>query len=410
MKTRRVRHPLLFLLLGLATPGCQPDLDEQDPDPTDLSLSATSDSSGIRIVENARPPAGSRLWQVGPQPSVSIGEVEGEEPYMLSGIRDAMRLADGRIVVPNSGSDEVRVFDASGVHLATWGRSGEGPGEFDALVEVEPWPGDSIAAWYGPRRGVSVFDLDGNFAREITLERDPDDPRSRYVRPGAVTSDGLILAGVDPHSDVEVPVEIRDADGRLASSLGTHPGHVVLIDGSATPRILGWRVVQEPWGDLIIHSTTEWYEITAFARDGTVARIVRREHESRAPTRAEIEAYIEEQVYYPPESLTSEIEEEQERERQRYRDYPVGERIPAYASIIVDELDHLWVEEYEVPGSRRPGVLWTVFDPEGRVLGYVETPERLVIHEIGEDYILGHIYDELHVEHVQLWPLERSGS
>ena len=97
-----------------------------------------------------------------------------------------MRLADGRIVVPNSGSDEVRVFDASGVHLATWGRSGEGPGDSTPWWKSSPGQGDSIAAWYGPRRGVSVFDLDGNFAREITLERDPDDPRSRYVRPGAV--------------------------------------------------------------------------------------------------------------------------------------------------------------------------------------------------------------------------------
>lgn len=406
MKTMRI-WPLTFLLLGPASPGCQPDPDVRNSDATAPILSTISDSAGIRIVENAHPPEGSRLWRVGSEPSVTIGEVEGEDPYMLSGIWDAMKLADGRIFIPNSGSNELRVFDPSGVHLGSWGRSGEGPGEFNYAVEVERWPGDSIAAWYGPRRGVSVFDLEGNFAREITLERDPEDPRSRYVRPGAVTRDGLILAGVDPHSDVEVPVELRDADGRLVSSLGTHPGHGVLIDGRLTPRILGWRVVQAPWRDLIIHSKTEQYEITAFARDGTIARIVRLDHESRAPTSAEVEAYIEEQVYYPPEMLTSEIEEEQERERQRYRDYPVGERIPAFASIVVDELDHLWVEEYEVPGSRRPGVLWTVFDPEGRVLGYVETPEGLVIHEIGEDYILGHTYDELHVEYVQVWPLER---
>ena len=49
-----------------------------------------------------------------------------------------------------------------------------------------------------------------------------------------------------------------------------------------------------------------------------------------------------------------------------------GHRIPS-------ELDHLWVEEYEAPGEDQPGVLWTVFDPEGRVLG------------------------------VQVWRLERSG-
>ena len=35
---------------------------------------------------------------------------------------------------------------------------GEGPGEFSSLVRVEPWPGDSIVAWFGPRLGVLVFD------------------------------------------------------------------------------------------------------------------------------------------------------------------------------------------------------------------------------------------------------------
>ncbi len=51
--------------------------------------------------------------------------------------------------------------------------------------------------------------------------------------------------------------------------------------------------------------------------------------------------------------------------------------------------------------------LWTVFDPEGRVLGLVETPEGLWIHEIGEDYILGTAWDALNVEYVQVWGLER---
>lgn len=38
---------------------------------------------------------------------------------------------------------------------------------------------------------------------------------------------------------------------------------------------------------------------------------------------------------------------------------------------------HLWVEEYEFPGEERPGSLWTVFGPEGHVLGFVETPPAL---------------------------------
>ncbi len=54
----------------------------------------------------------------------------------------------------NGGSDEVRVFDSSGGHVATSGGQGEGPGEFLELVHVAPWPGDSLVAWYAP--GLSM--------------------------------------------------------------------------------------------------------------------------------------------------------------------------------------------------------------------------------------------------------------
>lgn len=56
-----------------------------------------------------------------------------------------------------------------------------------------------------------------------------------------------------------------------------------------------------------------------------------------------------------------------------------------------------------------PGLGISVFDPDGRVLGFVETPKGPRIGQIGENYILGHYPDELEVEYVQLWPLERSG-
>ena len=90
-----------------------------------------------------------------------------------------------------------------------------------------------------------------------------------------------------------------------------------------------------------------------------------------------------------------------------YESVPVAEHFPAFASIMTDAVDHLWVEEYELPGEERPGSLWTVFNPEGHVLGFVETPEVFSIYEVGEDYILTRVRDELDVESVQLWPLER---
>ena len=394
----------LTILIPLAPLACGPDAN----DATRLHT-ITRDSADVRIIENPRPPEGSRVWRVGPEPAVSIGEREGRDPYLLHQVRDATKLDDGRILVANGGDNELRVFDASGTWLETWGGTGEGPGEFSDLSHVDSWAGDSIIAWSGPGRSISVFDSEGNFGRGFTLEIDADDPFGIYVFPAAVTAAGSILAGQLPNVFDRVVVELRDAEGRLLSSLGRHAGverhRVETISGSARmvmtyETIFGPAVAQVPWDDLVVHTLGDRYEIKAFAEDGTLARIVRREHASRPPTAEEIEAYIEEQVSGFPDELVAE-------QRRRYRSVPVAERMPAFTSVFVDRLHHLWVEEYELPGEERPGSLWTVFDPEGRVLGFVETPEGLEIFEIGEDYILGRWLDELGVEHVRVWALER---
>ena len=112
--------------------------------------SAARDSAGITIVENQEPASETRLgWLIGEAPILSIGALEGNPAYELYQVRDAARLPDGRIVVANAGSGELRVFDPSGTHLASWGGRGEGPGEFGDFAapwNVGPWPGDSIAA------------------------------------------------------------------------------------------------------------------------------------------------------------------------------------------------------------------------------------------------------------------------
>lgn len=95
--------------------------------------------------------------------------------------------------------------------------------------------------------------------------------------------------------------------------------------------------------------------------------------------------------------------------RQEFETTPLADFFPAFVSVLGDAAGHLWVEEYEFPRENRPGTLWTVFDPEGHALGFVETAEGLEIYEIGEDYVLGRVKNELGVESIQLWPLDRSG-
>lgn len=371
------------------------------------------DSAGILIIENPRPPEGSRLgWRIGSEPTVSIGEVDGEEPYLLHVAWDATRLGDGRIVVTNTSTQELRVFDARGAYLETWGGAGEGPGEFTELWQVERWPGDSIVAWTAPRQGISVFASDGSFGRTFNMERDGD-PLWPFFFPQSITRNGSVLAVLAlPNADTLV-AELRDGEGRTTARFGTHANmevHRVVVDGRASSgrTIFGRGPVHAAWGDRIVIGSTDRYELKIFRPDGSLERLVRHAHVPRAPTAADVAAYIDENVLQPSPGMSDAERQSLRRSRRVYESMPVAAHFPAFTSIITDALGHLWVEEYEFPGEERPGSLWTVFDSEGQVLGFVETPEVLQILEIGEDYVLTWNRDELDVEYVQSWPLDRA--
>lgn len=382
---------------------------------TSALRSQIRDSAGIRIIENPAPPAGSRLdWRIGPEPRVSIGERDGEAPYLLYAAMDATILADGRIVVANNGSDELRFFDSTGSHLASRGGRGEGPGEFEGLYAVAPWAGDSIVAWFAPRLGISVFDGEGNYGRTVAIDHGA---RSSWLQPVAASVHGSILAVYQWEDRDTIVLQLLDSQGAVQASLGTHPSSEPYFMHEGTEReMLYWTTFgRDPvwglWGDQAVFGLTDRYEIKAFGADGSLVRIVRREHRRRSPTPADLDAFIEDRKIRYNDSDPS-----------AYRSVPVAEYFPAFAfgpdeqggqrpgEIMTDAVDHLWIREYNPPREERPAPLWTVFDPEGRVLGFVETPPGLVIFEIGEDYILGHHHDELHVEYIQVWPLERSGS
>ncbi len=408
MKFRmRITPFALSALVILPAVACQ-----QDDRPVSALRGQIRDSAGIQIVENPAPPAGSLLgWRIGSEPGVSIGSSDGEEPYLLYRAMDATILADGRIVVANGGSGELRFFDATGSHLASRGGQGEGPGEFLQLRSLEPWPGDSIVAWFGPRQSVSVFDSGGNYARTIEIN-DASDPWAWRLASTSVR--GSILAVLLLEYADTLVVELRDGEGGLRTSLGAHPSWqpAVLVD-EGTEREMQHvpTFTREPvwgvWGDLVAIGVTSRYEIRAFGADGSLTRIVRREQSLRVPTPEDVEAYIESRIlrYYPDATPS-----EQEYHRRNYRSAPVAEHFPVFTSIVVDALDHLWIREYDLPREERSAPLWTVFDPEGHVLGFVETPAELrTVYEIGEDYILGHSMDELGVEMIQVWLLERSG-
>lgn len=355
---------------------------------------AMRDSADILIVENSQPSPDSRLpWEIGAQPSLSIGAVASGGADELFRVTDAIRLGDGRIVVANLGSNELKVFGPDGSHAGTWGRRGEGPGEFTAHgpTAVAHWPGDSVAAAdapYSPR--LPIFDMNGNHGRDVALDATRGGilhvlPDGRMVSQGSQVFNRTAVFETRELVRLETEWSVLDLDGTLYASLGRLPyGEAYFSEtwGGDMQHPFQRRTVGTVWGDLLAVGVQDGYEIKAFAADGSLVRIVRRDWDPRTPTQAE----YEEQAPWG---------------------VPPVDAYPAFGEILSDRAGYLWVREYRVSGEG--AAVWTVFDPDGRVQGLVETPEGLEVFEIGEDYVLGLGEDELGVEYVQLWGLDREG-
>ena len=425
--------PLVILIVwSLPTIAC-----EVPPEASPEPQVQIEDSAGVLIVGNPRPEAGSRLgWRVSAEPILSIGTVEGGEDFQLHRVDDALMLPDGRIVVANAGSYQLLVFDANGSFLEAWGQRGQGPGDFggvhgsDGLVTnlfwIERWPGDSLAVCHGAGQTFnnvfSVWDTRGSHGRTINLHAAGDLRTCRDV-----LSDGTIVASrrfddrpsLLPEKGMNrSPMDsfVLAGDGSTLGALGRHPGAEIFWyfennfgDGTGMglyeppfQRSLRWAA----WGEFVVVAPTDRYELRAYRADGSLARIVRRANDLPSPAEADLDEY---RAVNPPEGDLAANPDMLKRYNATLDAFPLPESFPAFTAIEVDAPGNLWVREYNLPedGDR---ALWTVFDPEGLVRGFVETPPGLVIYEIGEDYILGKVQDELGVEYVQLWGLERSES
>lgn len=103
------------------------------------------DSAGVRIVEN-HAATWTTPWYVAEAPSLTIGDITGDSNQELYDVTGALRPGDGRVVVANHGTRELRFYDRLGTYTGSAGGRGSGPGEFESLEWITRFGLDSILA------------------------------------------------------------------------------------------------------------------------------------------------------------------------------------------------------------------------------------------------------------------------
>ena len=387
------------------------------------------DSAGIAIVENSGSARPTFSHRIAATPSVQIGQQDGPPEYQFTRIVAVGRLADGSIAVADAEYAEIRIFDASGRFVRKMGRRGQGPGEFQSLGWIRVLPRDSILAADLTGR-LTLFDPLGAVVRSWNLDAPwPVPPPARPGFSGAVMSvtmvpnafaDGSFLsyrtAPSRPGPELKTlrdtmvvarfsagGVHLDDVGRFLALEKSMSRGEPVRrASGGVSIRIsiAGVPFPRETFvraGDSVFYTGDgSTYEIQVRDRSGALVRIIRKLQPNRPVTADMIARHRVEMggqrgtLDRPiaPAGLDAEF-------------YP--RTLPAFAELELDAGRRLWVREYPAPGESPPR--WSLFAPDGRFLGTVDTPPGVQLLEIGNTSVLGVWRDDLDVEYVRVYPL-----
>lgn len=369
------------------------------------------DSAGVTIVDN-RFDAIPGSWDVDSIRILVVGGMDAPESDQLFRVTGALRLPDGRFVLSNAGTKEIRILGPDGALLTTHGREGDGPGEFQAPMLLGLLAPDSLLVWDEGLRRISVLHLESGFARSYQIDWSGT---GFPVARGMMTDGSVVMGGgMSFNSDGGFPNGVI----RPASTFGwvrpdgeeVHLGDFPAAEMFARSSNEGFMAQGLPFGRSSIAAaaptgawlgTADSYEVTYYGDSGAPQRILRLDAPLRAVSDAHVEAYIR-------VNIDEDTNDENRRRELRAmtREMPIPQHLPPYQALLVDSEGYLWVQDYQIPEGDAP--TWTIFDGAGHVAGRLETPRRTRILEVGPDYILGRTRDELDVESLTVWSLKRA--
>jgi hypothetical protein len=374
-------------------------------DAADEAAVVVRDSAGVQIVESRLGPPIAAPWALGAAPILGIGQTAGEDPYLLSRVVGALRLADGRIVIGDGGTGQLRFYDSAGVFLSQTGGVGEGPGEFEYMRSLERCRPDGFIA-FDIDWAMNAYTEEGAFVEKrqmlvpegITPYNLACDPAARVVMigwgrgasPGPppigfhTTRDRLVLAAPDGS------VATDFGEWLVSERIGTQFG--------SRPHPFGRATLFGLYGDQLYVGTGERMEVQVYGLDGTLQRVLRVPAPPLDVNDSLKTAYLESELAATPEPRQAAL-------RTSIAEWEWPPTRPAYSELRVDPLGVVWLKEFAV--TRTQPERWMLLDPERGYLGELELPARHTLLTIDADALLLLAKDELDVERVVAYALER---
>ena len=349
----------------------------------------------IPTLAAAQPPAppSASQWKLSPAPVVTIGE-DGTPQTEFLRIGGVIRTSSGNIIIANTSTNELRVFNSAGKFVKTYSRTGSGPGELERMHWIGR-SGDTLHVFDFKNRRISTFSATGGYLKSRAVPAGLPDratyPHARYsngdylVQPIGSTNllhrDGVYIDSLEAgvlHSTRDTItffgtfpfltyLSFNPTNAERAQSVG-----VYRFGGNAR-----WEI----WGNLtwIAHSSSN--EFVLYDKSGKAVNTIKLPWPARAFDKAAFDRLANRELAEMPEA--------------QRRGFPAALFSPKYLpkyqptfrqfKVAADGL--LWIERYHLDPAT-PGEC-VVMNRTGNVVARITIPGNFEPREIGADYMLG---------------------
>ena len=278
---------------------------------------------------------------------LEIGRIDGDDPYLFSAIQDVAADEQGRVIVADRQSIEIRVFGPDGTFAFHFGGPGEGPGEFGDLCCVQLAPDGEL--WVRESARYSAFVLGSAGAEYQRIIRTPHpgtiglmapftfDMEDNLVSVGPVRGDddavASLMARLSVLADGMVDTVVMADAERQSVSQATVPFERGPIRGTAYlhqpfgPQWVDAHANGGIWAEVI----TSDYSINLHHPDGTVS-VIQGPVLEGPPLSADDREWAQ-----------SRIDRERDRTGVAVHPFEIPDRKPPLDDMFFDRAGRLWV-------------------------------------------------------------------